>query len=91
MMLKDGETAEPKCKGQRRRAHEHIVLRDVEHFPGITIRHDQEIAVEMHCRLWLARRARGKSQQRDIVAAGFHRIETNRLVQRHAVEFGVMV
>ena len=47
--------------------------------------------MEMHRRLRLARGARGKSQQRDIVAAGLDRIEPDRLVQRHPVEFGVMV
>ena len=47
--------------------------------------------MEMHRRLWLARGARGKSQQRDVVPAGFHRIEPHRLVQRHPVELGVMV
>ena len=47
--------------------------------------------MEMHRRLRLARGARGKSQQRDVIAAGLHRVEPHRLVQRHPVEFGVMV
>ena len=88
---KDRKTAEAKRKGQRRRADEDIVRRDVEYFPRIAIRDDQEIAMEMHRRLRLARRARGKAEQRDIVAAGLDRIEANRLVQRHPVELGVVV
>ena len=47
--------------------------------------------MEMHRRLRLARGARGKAQQRDIVAAGLDRVEPHRLVQRHPVELGVMV
>ena len=47
--------------------------------------------MEMHRRLWLARRARGEAEQRDIVAAGLDRLEPHRLVQRHAIELGVMV
>jgi hypothetical protein len=71
--------------------HEDIIRSDVEYFPGITIRDDQEIAMEMHRRFWFARGAGGKSQQRDIIPAGFDRIEPDRLVQRHPIELGVMV
>ena len=45
----------------------------------------------MHRRLWFARGARGKAEQRDVVAAGLHGLESHRLVQRHAIEFGVVV
>ena len=47
--------------------------------------------MEMHRRLGLARGARGESQQRDVVASRLHRVELHRLVQRHPVEFGVVV
>ena len=47
--------------------------------------------MEMHRRLWLTRGARGKSQQGDIIPAGFDCIKPNRLVQRHPIEFGVVV
>ena len=47
--------------------------------------------MEMHRRLRLARGARGKSEQRDIVPAGLDRLEADRLVQRHPIELGVMV
>ena len=47
--------------------------------------------MEMHRRLRLARGARGKSQQRDVVPAGLHGVEPDRLVQRHPIELGVMV
>ena len=47
--------------------------------------------MEVHRRLGHAGRAGGEAEQRDIVAAGRHRLETHRLVQRHAVEFGVVV
>ncbi len=47
--------------------------------------------MEMHGRLWLARGAGGKSEQGDIIAAGLDGVEPDRLVQRHAVELGIMV
>ena len=47
--------------------------------------------MEMHRRLGLARGARGKSQQGNVVASGLHGVELHRLVQRHPVELGVMV
>ena len=65
--------------------------RDVQHFARIAIGDDQQIAVEMHGRLRLAGRAGGEAEQRDIVAAGLHRVELHRLVERDAVEFGVVV
>jgi hypothetical protein len=47
--------------------------------------------MEMHGRLRFARGARSKSQKRDIVPAGFDRIEPDRLAQRHPVKLGIMV
>src|SRR5437762_12928719 len=47
--------------------------------------------MEMHRRLWLARGARGKSEQGDSVPAGYYGIEPNRLAQRHAIELGIVV
>jgi hypothetical protein len=48
---KDRQTAEPEGEGQRRRADEHIVRRDAEHFLSIAIGDDQHVAVKMHRRL----------------------------------------
>ncbi len=81
----------PNVKASGGEPDEDVVGRDVEDFPGIAVGDDQEIAMEMHRRLGFARRARGKAEQRDIVAAGLDRIEPHRLVQRHPVEFGVVV
>ena len=47
--------------------------------------------MEMHRRFWFARRAGSKAQQGDIVPAGLDGIEPHRLVQRHAVEFGIVI
>ena len=57
----------------------------------VAVRHDQEIAVEMHGRLRLAGGAGGEAEQRDVVAAGLDRVEAHRLAQRDPVELGVMV
>ena len=47
--------------------------------------------MEMHRRLGRARRARGEAEQRDIVAPGPDRLEAHRLVERDAIEFGVVI
>ena len=88
---KNRKTAQTKRKGQRRRSDKDVIFGDVEHFPCIAVGDDQEIAMEMHRGLWLARGAGGKAEQRNIVAAGLDRIEPDRLVQRHPIELGVMV
>ena len=45
----------------------------------------------MHRRLGLARGAGGESKQGNVVASRLHGVELHRLVQRHAVELGIMV
>ena len=72
-------------------ADEDIILGDAEDFFGVTIGDDHQVAMEMHRRLRLARGARGKPKQGDIVASGLHCIEFYGLIQRHPVEFGIMV
>ena len=62
-----------------------------QHLLGIAVGDDQQVAVEMHRRLRLAGRAGGEAEQRDVVAAGRHRLEAHRLVERDAVELGVVV
>ena len=47
--------------------------------------------MEMHRRLGRARRARGEAEQRDVVAPGRYGLETHGLVERDAIEFGVVV
>ncbi len=47
--------------------------------------------MEMHRRFRLARGARGKPEQRDVIAAGLDRVEPDRFVQRHPVEFRIMI
>ena len=47
--------------------------------------------MEMHRRLRLACRARGETQQGDVVPAGLDGIEPHRLVQRHPIEFGIVI
>ena len=47
--------------------------------------------MEMHRRLRLARRARREAEQRDVVPAGSHRLVVHGLVERDAVELGVVV
>ena len=88
---KDRKPPEPKGKGQRRRADKDIVRRDLEHFPRIAVGYDHEIAMEVHGRLRLARGARGKSEQRDVIPAGPDGVEADRLVQGDAVELGIVV
>ena len=87
----DRQPAEPEGEGERRRADEHVVGRDAEHFLGVAVGDDQQVAVEMHRRLRHAGRAGGEAEQRDVVAAGRHRLEAHRLVERDAVELGVVV
>ena len=47
--------------------------------------------MEVHRRLRLAGRSGGEAQQRDVVSPGANRFVANRLVQRDAVQFGVVV
>ena len=88
---KDRQPAEPEGEGERRRADEHVVRRDLQHFLGVAVGDDQQIAMEMHRRLRLAGRARREAEQRHVVAPGLHRVELHRLVERDAVELGVVV
>ena len=48
----------PNVKAKRRRADEHVLRRHVQHFLGVAIGDDQQIAMEVHGRLWLAGGAR---------------------------------
>ena len=88
---KDRKAAETEREGQRRRADENILRRDIEDFPCIAIRDDHEIAMEMHRRLGFTRSARGKPQQGHVIAAGLDRIEPDRLVQCYTIELGIVV
>jgi hypothetical protein len=63
----------------------------LEHLAGIAVGDDEKVAVEMHRRLRHAGGAGGEAEQRDVVATGLDRIEAHRLVERDAVELGVMV
>ena len=63
----------------------------LEHFLGIAVGDDQQVAVEMHGRLRLAGGAGGEAEQRHVVAAGLHRVEASPACQRDAVELGVVV
>ena len=47
--------------------------------------------MEMHGRLGLAGGAGGEAEQRDVVAAGLHRVEGHGLAQRDAVKLGVVI
>ena len=47
--------------------------------------------MEMHRGLRLAGCAGGEAEQRDVVAAGRHGLEFHRLVERDAVQFGIVV
>ena len=87
----DRQPAEPEGEGERRRADEHVVGRDAEHLLRVAVGDDQQVAMEVHRRLRLAGRAGGEAEQRDVVAAGRHRLEAHRLVERDAVELGVVV
>ena len=83
--------AESEGEGERRRADEHVIGRDAEHFLGIAVGDDQKIAMEMHRRLRLAGGAGGEAEERDIVAAGLHRVERHGFAERNAVELGVVI
>ena len=87
----DRESAEAEGESERRRADKHVVRRHAQHFLGIAVGDDQQIAVEVHGRLGLARGARGERQQRNIVAAGVHRLEPHVLVERDPVHFRIVV
>ena len=63
----------------------------LQHFLRIGVGDDQHVAVEMHRRLRHAGGAGGEAEQRDVVAAGLHRLEGDGLVERGAVEFGIVV
>ena len=78
----DRQPAEPEGEGERRRADEDIVGRDLQHLLGVAVGDDQQVAVEMHGRLRHAGGARSEAEQRHIVAAGLHRLEAHRLVER---------
>ena len=62
-----------------------------EHFAGVPVGDDQQIAMEVHRGLGFAGGARGEPQQRDVVASGRHGLVTDRLVERDPVELGIMV
>ena len=47
--------------------------------------------MEMHGRFGRARRAGGEAEQRDVVAPGLDRLEAHRLVERDAIELGVVI
>ena len=65
--------------------------RQAQHLLRVAVGDDQQVAVEMHGRLRLAGRARGEAQQRHIVASGLDRVELHRLVERDAIELGIVV
>ena len=64
------QPAEPERERQWRRADEHVVGRHGQHLLRVAVGDDQQIAMEVHRRLRLARRARGEAEQRNVVAAG---------------------
>ena len=86
-----GEAAEAEREGQGRRADEHVVGRDPEHLLGVAVGDDQQVAMEVHCRLRPPRGAAREPQQGHVVAADRRRFVAHRLVQRHPVQFGVVV
>ena len=88
---KDRQPAQAEGEGERRRADEDIVGGDVQHLLRIAVGDDQQVAVEVHGRLGHAGRSRGEGEQRDVVAAGRHGLEADRLVERDTVELGIVV
>ena len=87
----DREPAEAEGEGERRRADEDVVRRHAQHFLGIAVGDDQQIAVEMHGRLGLAGGAGGEGEQGNVVAAGIHRLEPHVLVERDPVHFRIVI
>ena len=88
---KNCQAAKAERKRQRWRAYEDVVGGDFEDFGGIPIGDDQQVAVKMHGGLGLPRGARGKAQQRHIIAAHRWRDEAYRFRQSDAVQFSIMV
>ena len=88
---KHRKPAKPEGKGQGRAAHKHILGRDLQHLTRIAVRDDQKVAVKGHRALRLARGARGKANQRHIIAPNRRGGKAHRLAQGHAVQLGVMV
>ena len=88
---KHRQSAEAEGKGQRRRADEYVVRRHAENFLGVAVGDDQQIAMEMHGRLGLAGGAGREAEQRDVVAAGLHRVEGHGFAERDAVELGIVI
>ena len=88
---KDRQPAQTEGEGQGWGADEHILRRDLQHLLGIAIRYDQQIAMEMHGGLGIARCSGGKPQKRHIIPASLHRLILHRLLQSEPVQFGIMV
>ena len=87
----DREAAQPEGECEGRRPDEDIVGGYPEHFPGIAVRGREQVAVKVHRRLGLASGAGGEGEQGDVVAAGRHRVEPDRLGQGDPVELRVVV
>jgi hypothetical protein len=87
----DREAAEPERERQRWRPGEDVVRGDPQHLPGVPVRDDQQVAVEVHGGLGPAGGAAGEAEQRDVVAAGSRRLVPHLLVQCRPVQLGVVV
>ena len=87
----DRKSAEPEGEGDRRRTDEHVVGLNLEHLPRIDVGDDENVAMKVHRRLRRAGCSGGEAEQGDVVAARRHGGQGHRLIEREAVEFGVVI
>jgi hypothetical protein len=80
-----------KSERERWRTNEDVFRRHVQHFLGVAVGDDEQVAMKIRGRLKFARGPRGKARQRHVVAAGFDRFEAHRFIQRNAIELSVVI
>ena len=62
-----------------------------QHLAGVAICDNHQIAVEMHGAFGIARRARGKTNQRHVVLTCLHSVKPHGLFKRQPVQFCIVV